>query len=55
MGIEKDHFLQFIEALHAEHPDIDIVVGFVDNDLTSDGYIYPGCGDAGDRLFKTDY
>jgi uracil phosphoribosyltransferase len=49
-----------IEALHEAHPDIEIVAGFVDEDLTDKGYIYPGIGDAGDRfkiiyyrLFKT--
>ncbi|KAJ3346426.1 hypothetical protein HDU91_007045 [Kappamyces sp. JEL0680] len=44
-----------IDALQTEHPDIEIVVGHVDEQLTADGYIYPGCGDAGDRLFKTEY
>lgn len=40
-------------ALKTEHPDIEIIVGYVDEELTQDGYIFPGIGDAGDRLFKT--
>lgn len=42
-----------IEALHAAHPDIEIYVGVVDEKLDSKGYIIPGLGDAGDRLYKT--
>jgi uracil phosphoribosyltransferase len=38
-----------LDALRANHPDIEIVVGYVDEHLTGDGYITPGCGDAGDR------
>jgi uracil phosphoribosyltransferase len=38
-----------VEALRAEHPDIEIVVGHIDDLLTDDGYINPGVGDAGDR------
>ncbi|KAI8899309.1 uracil phosphoribosyltransferase-domain-containing protein [Globomyces pollinis-pini] len=44
-----------VEALREAHPDIQIVTGFIDEDLTDKGYIYPGVGDAGDRLFKTFY
>jgi uracil phosphoribosyltransferase len=42
-----------VEALREEHPDIEIVIGFVDQELSDDGYIFPGLGDAGDRLFNT--
>jgi uracil phosphoribosyltransferase len=42
-----------VEALRNDHPDIEIVVGAIDEQLTDEGYIYPGVGDAGDRLFKT--
>ncbi|KAJ3321072.1 hypothetical protein HDV06_004630 [Boothiomyces sp. JEL0866] len=44
-----------VEALQQAHPDIDIVVGHIDEELTDKGYIYPGLGDAGDRLFNTSH
>ncbi|MEX2464932.1 MAG: uracil phosphoribosyltransferase [Gaiellaceae bacterium] len=42
-----------IERLHAEHPDVTIVVAAVDRGLNERGFIVPGLGDAGDRLFGT--
>jgi uracil phosphoribosyltransferase len=42
-----------IERLHAEHPDVAIVVAGIDRGLNEKGYILPGLGDAGDRLFGT--
>ena len=42
-----------IEALRAAHPDVDIYCGAVDERLNENGYIVPGLGDAGDRLFGT--
>jgi uracil phosphoribosyltransferase len=42
-----------IERLHAEHPDVTIVVAAIDRELNEKGYIVPGLGDAGDRLFGT--
>ncbi len=33
-----------VEALQNEHPDIDIIVGAIDAELTDEGYIYPGVG-----------
>ncbi|MGD2041257.1 MAG: uracil phosphoribosyltransferase [Anaerolineae bacterium] len=42
-----------IENLHARHPDVDIHVATVDCCLNDKGYIVPGLGDAGDRLFGT--
>ena len=42
-----------IERLHAEHPDVGIVVAGVDRELNDKGYIMPGLGDAGDRLYGT--
>jgi len=42
-----------IEAVQKEHPDIDIYVAAVDECLNDHGYIVPGLGDAGDRLFGT--
>ena len=42
-----------LERLQADHPDLTIVVGAVDRQLNEKGYILPGLGDAGDRLFGT--
>lgn len=42
-----------IEALTKAHPDVEIYCGAVDEKLNENGYIVPGLGDAGDRLFGT--
>jgi uracil phosphoribosyltransferase len=42
-----------IEVIHKSHPEVDIFVGAVDDYLNDHGYIVPGLGDAGDRLFGT--
>jgi uracil phosphoribosyltransferase len=42
-----------VEHMRAEHPDVAIVVAAVDRQLNEKGYIMPGLGDAGDRLFGT--
>jgi len=42
-----------IEAVHSIHNDVDIFVAAVDDHLNDHGYIIPGLGDAGDRLFGT--
>lgn len=42
-----------IEAVNKAHPDVDIYVAAVDEKLNDHGYIVPGLGDAGDRLFGT--
>ena len=42
-----------IKALQEAHPDVDIYCGAVDERLNENGYIVPGLGDAGDRLFGT--
>jgi len=42
-----------IKAVQEEHPDVDIYVAAVDEKLNDHGYIVPGLGDAGDRLFGT--
>ena len=42
-----------IARIHADHPDVDIVVAAVDRQLNDKGYIVPGLGDAGDRLYGT--
>ena len=42
-----------IEAVRKEHDDVDIYLACVDEYLNDHGYIVPGLGDAGDRLFGT--
>ncbi len=42
-----------VEALSKAHPDVDIYLGTLDEKLNEVGYIVPGLGDAGDRLFGT--
>ncbi len=42
-----------IEAFRKEHPDVPIYTAAVDRELNDHGYILPGLGDAGDRLFGT--
>ena len=42
-----------IARLQADHPDVDIYVAGIDEKLNEQGYIVPGLGDAGDRLFGT--
>lgn len=42
-----------IERIHRDHPDVTIVVAAVDRGLNEKGYIVPGLGDAGDRLYGT--
>jgi uracil phosphoribosyltransferase len=42
-----------IAALHAQHPEIPIYCAAIDRQLNDKGYILPGLGDAGDRLFGT--
>lgn len=42
-----------IERVHKDHPDVDIYVASVDEKLNDHGYIVPGLGDAGDRIFGT--
>ncbi|KAK8849575.1 uracil phosphoribosyltransferase [Kwoniella newhampshirensis] len=44
---------QGVEHVSAEFPDVEIFIGAVDDQLTEKGYISPGLGDAGDRLFST--
>lgn len=42
-----------IARVEKEHPDVDIYLAALDNHLNENGYIVPGLGDAGDRLFGT--
>ena len=41
------------EAFHAAHPDVPVFTAAMDEKLNEKGYIVPGLGDAGDRLFGT--
>ena len=42
-----------IEKVQAKHPDVDIYVAAIDECLNDVGYILPGLGDAGDKIFGT--
>ena len=42
-----------LEKLHEAHPDVKIFVGNLDRELNEKGYICPGLGDCGDRIFGT--
>ena len=42
-----------IEKVATEHPDVPVYVSTLDRELNENGYILPGLGDAGDRLFGT--
>lgn len=58
-GVKKIKFLCMIAApegikrLQTEHPDVQIYVASLDEKLNEKGYILPGLGDAGDRIFGT--
>ena len=58
-GVKKIRFLCIIAApegvkrMREEHPDVEIYIGALDEGLNEHGYIIPGLGDAGDRIFGT--
>ena len=58
-GVKKIKFLciisapEGIEKLKKEHPDVEIYTACIDEKLNEKGYIVPGLGDAGDRIFGT--
>ena len=58
-GVRQIHFMCIIAApeglarMQKDHPDVDIYVGTLDDHLNEYGYIVPGLGDAGDRIFGT--
>ena len=58
-GVKNIHFMciiaspEGVERLQKEHPDVDIYIAALDEKLNDHGYIVPGLGDAGDRLFGT--
>ncbi|APS57741.1 uracil phosphoribosyltransferase [Piscirickettsia salmonis] len=59
VGIKNIHFLNILAApegiayLKQHHPDIQLYTAAIDEHLNEQGYICPGLGDAGDRLFGT--
>ena len=58
-GCKSIHFMCIIAApegikkMQEVHPDVDLYVGALDEKLNDHGYIVPGLGDAGDRIFGT--
>ncbi|MGN0416112.1 MAG: uracil phosphoribosyltransferase [Agathobacter sp.] len=58
-GVKSIRFMCIIAApegvkrLQAEHPDVDLYIGALDERLNDKKYIVPGLGDAGDRIFGT--
>lgn len=58
-GVKNIRFLciiaapEGVERMRKEHPDVDIYIGALDKQLNEHGYIVPGLGDAGDRIFGT--
>ena len=58
-GCRNIHFMciiaapEGVERMKKEHPDVDIYIGSLDEKLNEHGYIVPGLGDAGDRLYGT--
>jgi len=58
-GVQNIRFMCIIAApegvkkMQEEHPDVDIYIGALDERLNDHGYIVPGLGDAGDRIFGT--
>ncbi len=58
-GCKNIHFMCIIAApegikkMQEAHPDVDLYIGALDEKLNDHGYIVPGLGDAGDRIFGT--
>ena len=58
-GVKNIHFMciiaapEGVKAVQEANPDVDIYAAAEDEKLMDNGYIYPGLGDAGDRLFGT--
>lgn len=58
-GIKKIHFMcliaapEGVERFSNAHPDVDVFIGNLDERLNENGYILPGLGDAGDRIYGT--
>lgn len=58
-GCRNIHFMciiaapEGVERMKKDHPDVDLYIGALDERLNEHGYIVPGLGDAGDRIFGT--
>lgn len=58
-GCKSIHFMciiaapEGVQAMKEAHPDVDMYIGSLDEKLNDHGYIVPGLGDAGDRIFGT--
>ena len=58
-GCKNIHFMciiaapEGVEKMKEAHPDVDMYIGAMDEKLNDHGYIVPGLGDAGDRIFGT--
>ncbi len=58
-GCRNIHFMciiaapEGVERMKKDHPDVDLYIGAMDERLNEYGYIVPGLGDAGDRIFGT--
>jgi uracil phosphoribosyltransferase len=58
-GVKRIRFMCIIAApegvkkMQEAHPDVDVYIGALDDHLNDHGYIVPGLGDAGDRIFGT--
>ena len=58
-SVKNIHFMcliaapEGVEAMKLAHPDVDLYIGALDEKLNEHGYIVPGLGDAGDRIFGT--
>lgn len=58
-GVKNIRFLcilaapEGVQRMREEHPDVDLYIGALDECLNEHGYIVPGLGDAGDRIFGT--
>ncbi len=58
-GCKNIHFMciiaapEGVEVMKNAHPDVDMYIGSLDEKLNDHGYIVPGLGDAGDRIFGT--
>ena len=53
VGSSRSSRAEGIERVHRDHPDVAIVDASIDRGLNEKGYILPGLGDAGDRLYGT--
>jgi uracil phosphoribosyltransferase len=59
-GAQRLHFVclvsapEGLRALHEAHPEVPVTTATIDRQLDGNGYIRPGLGDAGDRIFGTD-